>query len=145
MLGKLGKVEVEKAPDRCQAQTNNMSKEKKPSSSGKSSLDTRSVMMGPVSMYLLGSAVPKSFLCVRALHDYDADDETKISFRRGDIIRVVKKRESGWWLGMADSSDNKDGQIHRGRDLFPSNCCTLDLDEISITTAGRKDWTTTTL
>jgi son of sevenless len=53
-------------------------------------------------------------LYVRALYDYDADDQTSLSFRQGDIIQVLTQLESGWW----------DGVIHDIRGWFPSNYCT---------------------
>lgn len=50
---------------------------------------------------------------VRALYDYDADDRTSLSFRRGDVIQVITQLESGWW----------DGVINGVRGWFPSNYC----------------------
>ena len=50
---------------------------------------------------------------VRALYDYEADDQTSLSFRQGDIIQVLTQLESGWW----------DGVIHGYRGWFPSNYC----------------------
>ena len=54
-------------------------------------------------------------LFVRALYDYDADDQTSLSFRQGDIIQVITQLESGWW----------DGVINDVRGWFPSNYCTV--------------------
>ena len=54
-------------------------------------------------------------LYVRALYDYDADDQTSLSFRQGDIIQVLTQLESGWW----------DGVINDIRGWFPSNYCTV--------------------
>ncbi|KAL9049133.1 MAG: hypothetical protein Q9162_007374 [Coniocarpon cinnabarinum] len=50
---------------------------------------------------------------VRALYDYEADDQTSLSFRQGDIIQVLTQLESGWW----------DGVIRGHRGWFPSNYC----------------------
>ena len=50
---------------------------------------------------------------VRALYDYDADDQTSLSFRQGEIIQVLTQLESGWW----------DGVIRGYRGWFPSNYC----------------------
>ena len=50
---------------------------------------------------------------VRALYDYEADDQTSLSFRQGDIIQVITQLESGWW----------DGIINGIRGWFPSNYC----------------------
>lgn len=54
-------------------------------------------------------------LFVRAMYDYDADDHTSLSFRRGDIIQVLNQLETGWW----------DGVIDNVRGWFPSNYCTI--------------------
>jgi son of sevenless-like protein len=54
-------------------------------------------------------------LFVRALYDYDADDQTSLSFHQGDIIQVITQLESGWW----------DGVINDVRGWFPSNYCTV--------------------
>jgi hypothetical protein len=60
-----------------------------------------------------GTAAPPGGMYVRALFDYDADDHTSLSFRRGDIIQVITQLESGWW----------DGIINNVRGWFPSNYC----------------------
>ncbi|KAL1969724.1 hypothetical protein VTN77DRAFT_8277 [Rasamsonia byssochlamydoides] len=54
-------------------------------------------------------------LYVRALYDYDADDHTSLSFRRGDVIQVLNQLETGWW----------DGVIGNVRGWFPSNYCAV--------------------
>ena len=38
---------------------------------------------------------PPPALYVRALYNYDADDQTSLSFRQGDIIQVLTQLESG--------------------------------------------------
>jgi son of sevenless-like protein len=58
---------------------------------------------------------PPPALYVRALYDYDADDQTSLSFRKGDIIQVLTQLESGWW----------DGVINDVRGWFPSNYCAV--------------------
>ncbi|RAL04777.1 putative cell division control protein Cdc25 [Aspergillus ibericus CBS 121593] len=69
------------------------------------------------------SPEPPPALFVRAMYDYDADDHTSLSFRRGDIIQVLNQLETGWWDGVIDNSV---------RGWFPSNYCTVitDLDEL---------------
>lgn len=62
-----------------------------------------------------GSIAPPGQLFVRALYDYDADDQTSLSFRQGDIIQVITQLESGWW----------DGVIRGVRGWFPSNYCAV--------------------
>ncbi|XP_029365732.1 drebrin-like protein [Echeneis naucrates] len=51
-------------------------------------------------------------MCVRALYDYQAEDESEISFEPGDIIRDVETVDKAWWRGWS-----KDG--HQG--LFPAS------------------------
>ncbi|KAJ5952708.1 Guanine-nucleotide dissociation stimulator CDC25 [Penicillium vulpinum] len=62
-------------------------------------------------------------LFVRAMYDYDADDHTSLSFRRGDIIQVLNQLETGWWDGVIDDV----------RGWFPSNYCTpiTEADDVS--------------
>jgi hypothetical protein len=49
--------------------------------------------------------------CVKAMHDYEADDRAALSFHKGDIIQVLGMLESGWW----------DGVINGVRGWFPCN------------------------
>ncbi|KAG7488969.1 drebrin A [Solea senegalensis] len=51
-------------------------------------------------------------MCVRALYDYQAEDESEISFEPGDIIRDVETVDKAWWRGW-----DKDGR----QGLFPAN------------------------
>uniref|UniRef100_A0A1A8RTB3 Uncharacterized protein n=1 Tax=Nothobranchius rachovii TaxID=451742 RepID=A0A1A8RTB3_9TELE len=51
-------------------------------------------------------------VCVRALYDYQAEDETEISFEPGDIIKDVETVDKAWWRGW--SKDGRQG-------LFPAN------------------------
>ncbi|RAL14909.1 putative cell division control protein Cdc25 [Aspergillus homomorphus CBS 101889] len=69
------------------------------------------------------SPEPPPALFVRAMYDYDADDHTSLSFRRGDVIQVLNQLETGWWDGVINNSV---------RGWFPSNYCTVitDLSEI---------------
>jgi son of sevenless-like protein len=62
-----------------------------------------------------GSTASPPGMFVRALYDYDADDTTSLSFRKGDIIQVITQLESGWW----------DGIINEVRGWFPSNYCAV--------------------
>lgn len=50
-------------------------------------------------------------LFCRALYDYDAQDASALSFRRGDVIEILSKQPSGWW----------DGLLGDERGWFPSN------------------------
>ncbi|CAL9708220.1 unnamed protein product [Knipowitschia caucasica] len=51
-------------------------------------------------------------MSVRALYDYEAEDESELSFELGDIIRDVEAVDKGWWRGW--SQDGRQG-------LFPAN------------------------
>ncbi|KAL7279895.1 hypothetical protein ACG7TL_006304 [Trametes sanguinea] len=55
-----------------------------------------------------------TFFC-RALYDYQTNDSSSLSFRRGDIIEVLTRLESGWW----------DGLLNDERGWFPSNYVTV--------------------
>lgn len=59
-----------------------------------------------------------SLFC-RALYDYDAQDASALSFKRGDIIEVLTQQASGWW----------DGLLGEERGWFPSNYVTIISDE----------------
>ncbi|KIV87709.1 hypothetical protein PV11_03238 [Exophiala sideris] len=74
---------------------------------------------------------PPPPMYVRALYDYDADDHTSLSFRRGEIIQVLTQLESGWW----------DGVINNVRGWFPSNY-TVEIsnsDELGEVGGGQDD------
>lgn len=58
-------------------------------------------------------------LYCRALYDYDAQDASAISFRKGDILEVLKQEPSGWW----------DGLLGDERGWFPSNYVSLISEE----------------
>ncbi|KAL2829230.1 ras guanine nucleotide exchange factor domain-containing protein [Aspergillus cavernicola] len=65
------------------------------------------------------SPEPAPALFVRAMYDYDADDHTSLSFRRGDIIQVLNQLDTGWWDGVINSNT---------RGWFPSNYCAVITD-----------------
>lgn len=44
-------------------------------------------------------------VCVRALYDYQAADETEISFDPDDIITNVEMVDQGWWNGVSPNGD----------------------------------------
>ncbi|KAG9019883.1 hypothetical protein FRB90_000013 [Tulasnella sp. 427] len=56
---------------------------------------------------------------VRALYDYQSIDASSLSFRRGDLIEVLTRLESGWW----------DGLLGEERGWFPSNYVQVVSDE----------------
>ncbi|OMH79033.1 Cell division control protein 15 [Zancudomyces culisetae] len=55
---------------------------------------------------------------VKAIFDYEAEEEWEISLREGDVIAVYRRNEDGWWEGEIVDGDR--GAI-RKRGLFPSN------------------------
>jgi len=48
---------------------------------------------------------------VEAKFDFEAQDESQLSFRQGDIIQVISRLSSGWWDGFCNGK----------RGWFPSN------------------------
>ena len=46
---------------------------------------------------MLPDQVPKK---VRALFDFDAQDENELAFNIGDVIDVVYERDDGWLVGI---------------------------------------------
>ncbi|CAG8050231.1 unnamed protein product [Penicillium nalgiovense] len=81
---------------------------------GRGNSVSRNYNHSPVKMasgYAVSPEPPALF--VRAMYDYDADDHTSLSFRRGDIIQVLNQLETGWWDGVIDDV----------RGWFPSNYC----------------------
>ncbi|KGO74702.1 Ras guanine nucleotide exchange factor [Penicillium italicum] len=79
------------------------------------SRDYNHISHSPVKMASGYAVSPEPLtLFVRAMYDYDADDHTSLSFRRGDIIQVLNQLETGWWDGVIDDV----------RGWFPSNYCT---------------------
>ncbi|XP_056603349.1 drebrin-like protein B isoform X2 [Triplophysa dalaica] len=59
-----------------------------------------------------GEPSPERLLRVRALYDYQAEDDTELSFEPGDIISDVETIDKAWWRGS--SEDGRQG-------LFPAN------------------------
>ena len=55
-------------------------------------------------------------LVVRAMADYERRDDTELSLREGELIRVLRQDVSGWWSGCKESET---GQEVTG--WFPSN------------------------
>ncbi|KAI0345715.1 ras GEF [Trametopsis cervina] len=60
-----------------------------------------------------------TFFC-RALYDYQTNDASSLSFRRGDIIEVLTRLDSGWWDGLLGPDD---------RGWFPSNYVAVISDQ----------------
>lgn len=59
-----------------------------------------------------GKSSAERLLRVRALYDYQAEDDTELSFEPGDIISDVETIDKAWWRGS--SKDGRQG-------LFPAN------------------------
>ncbi|KAB7498425.1 Drebrin-like protein [Armadillidium nasatum] len=45
--------------------------------------------------------LPEHGLCARALYDYQAADDTEITFDPGDIITNIDQIDVGWWQGVS--------------------------------------------
>jgi hypothetical protein len=56
--------------------------------------------------------LPEMGTCARALYDYQAADESEITFDPGDIITNIEKIDEGWWEGLGP---------HGVYGLFPAN------------------------
>ncbi len=52
---------------------------------------------------------------LKALYDYDPEEEGELQFKSGDEIVVTHRDDSGWWTGT-----NPAGAIG----VFPANYCT---------------------
>ena len=59
-----------------------------------------------------GSGLPSY---VQAIYDYETDEVTGLSFRKGDTIQVLARLASGWWDGITNGT----------RGWFPSNYCVV--------------------
>ncbi|KAG0943536.1 hypothetical protein G6F57_009515 [Rhizopus arrhizus] len=57
------------------------------------------------------SPPPRIIGRVRAIYSYYSEEKSSLSFRKGDVINVLAKLESGWW----------DGWCNGERGWFPSN------------------------
>eukprot|EP00027_Filamoeba_sp_ATCC50430_P004754 CAMPEP_0168562632 /NCGR_PEP_ID=MMETSP0413-20121227/12234_1 /TAXON_ID=136452 /ORGANISM="Filamoeba nolandi, Strain NC-AS-23-1" /LENGTH=644 /DNA_ID=CAMNT_0008594087 /DNA_START=45 /DNA_END=1981 /DNA_ORIENTATION=+ len=62
---------------------------------------------------------------VRALYTYTKKKPNQLSFAKGDIIKVVEEKKSGWWLGELNGQSGK----------FPSNFCEVITDKEEIKNA----------
>jgi hypothetical protein len=62
------------------------------------------------SSFIKNGVMEKEFL-VEALHDYVAPEGDRLSFKKGDVVRVLHTDASGWWDGMCGER----------RGWFPSN------------------------
>ena len=40
--------------------------------------------------------------CAIALYDFEGEQEGDLSFSRGDVIEILQKTETGWWIGRID-------------------------------------------
>lgn len=59
-----------------------------------------------------GAAAAPSSTTVVALHNHQASEAGELEFRKGDVITVLRKDDSGWWEGR--TPDGKKG-------IFPAN------------------------
>jgi hypothetical protein len=54
---------------------------------------------------------PRSLGNCQALYDYVGQDASELDFFAGDIVKIIKKDDSGWWVGEIDGRQGN----------FPSN------------------------
>ncbi|EEB92161.1 hypothetical protein MPER_09373 [Moniliophthora perniciosa FA553] len=54
---------------------------------------------------------------VQTLYDYEATDDSEMSFHAGDIIAVTATPNNGWWHGQLLNDERRQPV----RDVFPSN------------------------
>jgi len=45
--------------------------------------------------------IPESFAIAK--FDYNAQKENDLSFNKGDKIRILRKTETGWWIGLCNN------------------------------------------
>lgn len=53
---------------------------------------------------------------VTALFDFEAQEEGEVSFKKGNLIKVLEKTDPNWWKGQVVS-----GSLSGNVGLFPSN------------------------
>ncbi|KZT72955.1 ras GEF [Daedalea quercina L-15889] len=79
-----------------------------------SSLPSANVLSGDTSTTLTDS--PSIFTAdtfhVLALYDYEAVDSDQLSFKKNEVLEIVKREESGWWAALRPG-DNLVGWIPR--------------------------------
>lgn len=66
----------------------------------------------PVEHYVQGQDLSGHGLCARALYDYQAADDTEISFDPENLITGIEVIDEGWWRGYGP-----DGRFG----MFPAN------------------------
>ena len=72
-----------------------------------------------------GSSSSEYGLCAMALYDYQAADETEISFDPGQLITHIDQIDPGWWQGLGP-----DGTYG----LFPANYVEVVADPSTVKT-----------
>lgn len=73
--------------------------------------NSSSTLQSPVSRPMSAYSTTRSSNKAVALFDYSATDRNELSFKKGQIISVLQKDDSGWWQGELD------GVVG----MFPSN------------------------
>jgi hypothetical protein len=55
----------------------------------------------PTSMSEDGDVTSLRLFSVLCMHDFDAGDQDQLSFRKNEILEVVKEEDSGWWAALS--------------------------------------------
>lgn len=58
---------------------------------------------------------PSLAIMVKANYNFVAESETEMSLKKGDLIKVTKKIDEGWWVGTCNGKSG----------MFPSNYVSL--------------------
>lgn len=53
---------------------------------------------------------------VTALFDFEAQEDGEVSFKKGNVIKVLEKTDPNWWKGQVVN-----GALAGNTGLFPSN------------------------
>lgn len=61
----------------------------------------------------------EDLMMVKANYNFAAESENEISLRKGDIIKVTKHIDEGWWIGTCNGKNG----------MFPSNYVSIIEDE----------------
>lgn len=70
------------------------------SSGSASSTSTSHTSGGPSSSESVGGSRATLICTVLCVHDFSSDEEHALSFRRNELLEVLKQEDTGWWAAM---------------------------------------------